>query len=242
MRLFLALLLLLPGVARAGDFGVSPIRIELDRSARSAVLTVSNDDKRRLGFQVRALKWSQDESGQDRYDETDELVYFPQQLEVPAGESRIIRLGYRTPPQAAERTYRLFVEEMAEPAPGAAPRTGVAITLRFGVPVFVRPPVAQLKGELELDASGGQGEALVRNTGNVHFRISSVRLTGVDASGAATFEQSVDGWYVLAGANRPHRVKIPPAACAATRALRAEALAEGLVLRAEQPLKADACR
>lgn len=46
--------------AYAGDFGVSPIRVELDRGTKSALITVSNEDSRPLAFQVRALAWTQD--------------------------------------------------------------------------------------------------------------------------------------------------------------------------------------
>jgi len=228
--------------AIGGSFGVSPIRIDLDRSARSSVITVTNDDERALSFQVRAMEWSQDASGRDQYAESSDLVYFPQQLQIPAKERRVVRVGYRVPAVQAEKTYRLFIEEIADEATRNLSQTGVAIVLRFGVPVFLRPLTASERGELDLSVAGGAVRALVRNTGNVHFRLNDVRIEGVGAAGQSTFETTVNGWYLLTGAERIHEAVIPPGACAATQRVRVKALSERLALRAEQPLAPDACR
>jgi len=228
--------------AIGGNFGVSPIRIDLDRSARSSVITVTNDDERTLSFQVRAMEWGQDDSGRDQYTESSDLVYFPQQLQIPAKERRVVRVGYRVPAVQAEKTYRLFIEEIADEATRNLSQTGVAIVLRFGVPVFLRPVNASERGDVALSVAGGTVRALVRNTGNVHFRLNDVRIEGVGAAGQSTFETTVTGWYLLTGAERVHEAAIPPGACAATQRVRVAALSERLALRAEQPLAPDACR
>jgi fimbrial chaperone protein len=233
--------LILTSTACAGDFGVSPIRVDLDRGTKSALITITNDDARPLAFQVRAMEWTQDAGGADRYADSADLVYFPRQLKVPPKESRVVRVGYKVPALQAEKAYRLFIEELADP--DARPsQTGVAITVRFGVPVFLRPANMRLAGEVSLNAEAGAARALVRNTGNAHFRIASVRYTGLDAAGKTVFEQAVDGWYLLTGVERPYVVKLPPEQCALARTLRAEAVAEGLSLRAEQPLGPGHCR
>lgn len=232
---------MLASAACAGNFGVSPIRVDLDRGTKSALLTVSNDDARPLAFQVRAMEWTQDAAGADRYADSADLVYFPRQLKIPPKESRVVRIGYKVPAVQAEKAYRLFIEELADPDARSA-QTGVAITLRFGVPVFLRPAQVHLAGELALGAEGGAARALVRNTGNAHFRIASVRYTGLDAAGQTLFEHAVDGWYLLTGVARPYIYKLPPELCARTRTLRAEAVAESLSLRAEQALAPGDCR
>jgi fimbrial chaperone protein len=232
---------LLSLAAHAGDFGVSPIRVDLDRGTKSALITIANDDSRPLAFQVRAMEWTQDDAGSDRYADSADLVYFPRQLKVPPKESRVVRVGYKVPAVQAEKAYRLFIEELADP--DARPsQTGVAITLRFGVPVFLRPAEPRLAGEVALSAEAGTARALVRNTGNAHFRIASVRYTGLDAAGKTVFEQALDGWYLLTGAARPYVFKLPPEQCALARTLRAEAVAEGLSLRAEHALGPGHCR
>lgn len=227
--------------ALAGNFGVSPIRVELDRTTKSALVTVSNDDAKPLGFQVRALEWTQEANGADRYTETTDLVYFPQQFKVAPNENRVVRVGYKVPATQAEKTYRLFIEELADPARDAA-ATGIAVTLRFGVPIFLRPATPNLSGALGFAKQAGALQVLVKNTGNVHFRIASVNLTALGAGGEKLHEQSVDGWYVLTGVQRPYTLKLPPDVCQKTRLVRVEAPADKLVLRAEQELAPADCR
>jgi len=225
----------------AGNFGVSPIRVELDRSTKSALVTVSNDDSKPLAFQARALEWTQDENGADRYTETTDLVYFPQQFKVAPGENRVVRIGYKVPPTQAEKTYRLFIEELADTA-RAPTQTGVAVTLRFGVPVFLRPAAAAPAGEAQLSVSSRNVRALLKNTGNVHFRPASVRLVGLGAGGETVYDQTLDGWYVLTAAQRPYSFTLAPEVCSRLRMLRVEAPAEKLVLRAERSLEPEDCR
>ena len=227
--------------AVAGNFGVSPIRVELDRATKSALVTVSNDDTKPLAFQVRALEWSQEPSGADRYTETTDLVYFPQQFKVAPNENRVVRVGYKVPATQSEKTYRLFIEELADPQRDAS-TTGIAVTLRFGVPIFLRPAAANAAGELQLSMASGTAQVTVRNTGNVHFRLASVNLTALGAGGEKVHEQSVDGWYVLTGVQRPYVLKLPQDVCQKARLVRVEAPAEKLVLRAERELAPADCR
>ena len=239
-RLLACLCAAFASLASAGDFGVSPIRVDLDRGTKSALVTVTNDDHKPLAFQVRVMEWTQDIAGADQYADSTDLVYFPRQLRIPPKESRVVRLGYKAPASHVEKAYRLFIEELADPERDPA-RTSVAITLRFGVPVFVRPASMHLAGELNLTAAGGAPVALVRNTGTVHFRIAAVRYAGIGHNGETLFEQSIDGWYVLAGSQRSYSLAPPPGMCAKAALLRAEAVAEKLVLRAERPFVPQDC-
>lgn len=225
----------------AGDFGVSPIRIELDRATKSALVTVTNDDSKPLAFQARALEWTQDEKGADRYTETTDLVYFPQQFKIAPNESRVVRLGYKVPAAQNEKTYRLFIEELAD-AKREPTQTGIAVTLRFGVPVFSRPAAARSSGDAELTVSARNVRALLKNTGNVYFRPDSVRLLGLGAGGDTLFDQTLDGWYLLAGAQRPYSFTLPPDICPKLRTLRLEAPVDKMPLRAERTLEPEDCR
>lgn len=229
--------------AQAGEFGVSPIRIDLDRATRSSVLTVSNDGATPLGFQIRAFEWTQGPDGADRYEPTNDLVYFPQQLRIPANENRVVRIGYRNPALEQEKAYRVFVEEQVERPEGATgTAAAVAVAVRFGVPVFLRPPATEQKGELAaLSVAGGRAGATVRNAGAVHFRINSVRIEGLGAGGEKTFEHLLDGWYLLAGAQRRYAAPVPDAACRATARVRVEVVADKLRFEAQAPVEPGSC-
>ena len=85
--------------AYAGHFGVSPIRLDLDKGTRTGVIAVSNDGDKPLDFQARAMLWTQDAAGQDRYEDTQALVYFPRQFQRPA--ARKARGAHRLPQPGA---------------------------------------------------------------------------------------------------------------------------------------------
>lgn len=229
--------------ARAGEFGVSPIRIDLDRATRSSVLTVSNDGATPLGFQIRAFEWTQGPDGADVYEPTNDLVYFPQQLRIPANENRVVRIGYRNPALEQEKAYRVFVEEQVErPAGATGTAAAVAVAVRFGVPVFLRPPATEQRGELaQVSIEARRAGATVRNPGTVHFRINSVRIEGLGAGGERTFEHVLDGWYLLAGAQRRYTAPVPDAQCRATARVRVEVIADKLRFESQAPVDPGSC-
>jgi len=197
--------------AAAGNFGVSPIRIDLDRNARTGAVTVSNDDAESpLQVQMKLFAWSQDEEGKDRYEESGELTFFPRIMTLPPKENRLVRAGIRVPATDRERAYRLFIEEIPEPRKAeAAQGAQIAVKVRFGVPVFVKPLKEEPQGEIEkIEISRGTVTVTVKNTGNTHFVIQSISLKSGDL-----FAKEIAGWYLLPGAARSHGAAIPADIC-----------------------------
>jgi len=226
--------------AEAGQFGVSPIRIDLDRGARNGAITVTNDEQAEpLRVQLRLFEWTQDAGGKDEYRESEDLVYFPRLMALEKGEQKVVRVGLRTPALEREKTYRLFVEELpAPPAPGAPGGARVAIAVRFGVPVFVKPAKEEVRGEIEkLDMAKGVLHVGVRNSGNVHFTIKSITA----ASGEA-FSKEAPGWYLLAGAAREHAIELPAEACAKLKRLDIVVKADKLELKGALDVNASMCK
>ena len=81
------------GVACASTFGVTPLRIDLGAKAKSGSVTVANGDTKKLAFQVYAKKWTQKPNGENVYEDTTDLVVFPQQLEIAPGQKKLVRVG-----------------------------------------------------------------------------------------------------------------------------------------------------
>lgn len=194
----------------AGNFGVSPISLDLDRNARSGAITVSNDDADPLRLQIRLFEWTQNAAGKDEYRESEDLVYFPKLMALDKGQQKLVRVGLRLPPGAQEKTYRLFVEELpGPPVPGAPPGARVVMKVRFGVPVFLKPATPEVRGEIEkIDVTKGMLRVTVRNTGNVHFVVGAVAVTGGGA-----YAKEVPGWYVLAGTAHEYAIPVAPEVC-----------------------------
>ena len=227
------LLLLLTPLAQAGDFRVSPIRVDLAGGAKGGgVVNVINEGADPISFQIRAMEWNQDAAGKDVYTETADLVFFPQLLTTAGYEKKVIRVGTKAPAPTQERSYRLFIEEIPrrDDAGGAA----VRIAVRFGVPVFLLPAVARKAGVLE-EARVERGTLVtqIRNTGNVHLQVLELESVGKDEAGAEVFREKPAGWYVLVGAAREQRVAIPAEVCGRIRTLSVTVRDEELTLTRE---------
>ena len=215
------------GTALAGAFGVSPIRVDLDAASRTGLVTITNDDERKLHFQVKLSEWTQDATGEDKYAESSDLLFFPQIFTVDPRDKRLIRIGVKGPPQQRERAYRLFIEEM--PDPNAAPGGGaqIAVLLRFGVPVFVSNGTGEPVPEMMTPAvSKGAIRIPIRNNGTRQIRFEEISLRAGERSIAKTA-----GWYVFPGVTRTFTLPITAQDCPVPAAAELRATADGKEVR-----------
>lgn len=211
----------------AGSFGVAPTRLDFDRGAKSGVIEVSNDDERKLSFQLKLFEWKQGADGKDQYVESQDLIYFPQLFSVNPRDKRIVRVGLKgASVLQAERAYRLFIEELPDPA-GTAGGAEVKVVLRFGVPLFVAPEAPRKSLDLQaVQAAKGKLLMTIRNDGNQSAKFEFLRVRRGE-----TVLAEAAGWYVLAGATRTFEVPMDPAKCVSSGALEALATAEGVALK-----------
>jgi fimbrial chaperone protein len=218
-------------------FGVSPIRVDLGPSARSGAISVSNDDQIPLSFQMKLVRWTQNDKGEDVYEDSKDLVYFPRLMSIEPKQKRVIRVGTQAPPGPEELTYRLAIEEMTpleEGARGAA----VAVRMRFAVPVFVAPLAPSIKTAVEnLAVARGEVRFVVANTGNQHVRVEAAKVLRGDRVVA-----EVAGWYILAGARRAFVLPLPAAECGKPGALTLAIKGEGIEVSRELTVDASHCR
>jgi fimbrial chaperone protein len=232
-------------LSRAGEFTINPLRVSLDRTTRAAEVSVRNDDKLPLRMQVEAMNWRQDAEGRDQYEPADGLLYFPRAMEIPPGESRIVRVGVRAAPVTREESYRLFIEELPSPSSDAGSQGGTSlrIFLRVGVAVFVAPAQAQWTGEItRLELRGGTVQWSVANTGNAHFRTERVELTGTARDGTRVFTQEFPERYFLPGVVKPLRFDIPREACRQLASIEASVMGEHLDLRRKLDVDPASCQ
>jgi fimbrial chaperone protein len=185
-----------PMPAHAGSFSISPVRLDLSAQARSAALTVRNDEREAL-IQAEVMVWEQVD-GQDRLTPTRDLLVSPAVFTLATGSSQLVRVALRSPPadSGRELSYRLILQEVPQPA--NPDFSGLQLALRLSVPVF-------------LASSGTSGPALdwsattsdeqlvltARNTGDVHARIHSLAISP-DAGGDAALARPV-ATYILPG-------------------------------------------
>jgi len=227
----------------AGEFAIIPLRVTLDRASRSAEVTIRNEDTAPLRMQVEAMSWRQDANGTDQYEPAEGLIYFPRALEIPAGESRIIRVGVRAAPVSQEETYRLFIEQLPPPASDPAPAGAtLRVLLRVGVPVFVAPAQIDRRPAItRFDLQAGQVDLAVTNAGNVHFVADRVEVVAVAGDGSRLHAHRFQERYFLAGVSKPLKVKIPREICAKAASLEASVIGENLDLRRKLDVGPGAC-
>lgn len=223
--LLTALCMPVAGPAHANAFVVHPTRLELGGARVSGALVVRNEGTSPQAFQVKGMRWTQDEEGQDHYTDTADLIYFPRLLTLPPGQSAVIRLGLREAPGSLEKTYRLFIEQMSasgRPDDGAplhassppSPTSRIRVLVRFGAPVFAAPQaLRQGLSMSDLALEQGQARWTLRNEGSRHEVLRAIALRALDAAGAEVFRQEYTGHYLLAGAVRHLRASLPADTC-----------------------------
>lgn len=205
-------LFLTPILALSGEFRVTPIRLDFDRGTKSGVVTIINEGSDKLNLQMKAFEWTQNVEGKDQYTETNDLIFFPRMMTLEKGDEKILRVGIRIPATTKEKTYRLFIEEIPEPR--KAEGVNVAIAIRFGVPIFVKPLKEELKGEIEkIELSKGVLNIVIKNKGNTHFIIQSIDIKGKNARGEESFSRELSGWYLLSGVSRVSTLSIAKESC-----------------------------
>ncbi|MGZ6141841.1 MAG: fimbrial biogenesis chaperone [Myxococcales bacterium] len=212
-------LLLVAGAVHAAGLNVSPVQVRLTPEESKALVTLRNDGQAETRFQVTAMAWDEDAARGMVLAATQEVVFFPALFALKAGESRNVRVGVTVPFGPVERTYRIFIEELPPPEKPSS-TSSVRVLTRVGIPVFVAPVKTLHEVKLsELSLSGGRASVDVRNAGNEHFRVDTVRVEGHAQGGAKVFERQASGWYVLAGGHKRYELELPREECARVRRL-----------------------
>jgi fimbrial chaperone protein len=200
----------------ASTFKVTPVRVTFSGPS-STLLTLRNDSEESLRFQISAFAWSQDAQGGIQLGSTEDISFFPALLALKPGEERKVRVATTVAATDVEKTYRIFFEELPPlDTPKERPAGAqVKILTRMGIPIFVQPA----KGKAQPVIDGGKLQAGkimfdVRNTGNQHFGLQMVKVTGLGANGEQLFDRQAEGWYVLAGSPRTYELEVPGDACA----------------------------
>ena len=244
VRLVLLLCLALgqAGAGWASTFTVNPVQVYLTPKGRSVLLTLRNVSAESLRFQLDVFGWEQNSHGEMELQPTRDIVFFPALLTLGPGEERIIRVGAATPAGAAEKTYRIFVEELPPSSAAALPPGHVRVLTKVGIPIFVEPTKSTSSGRIQ-DAAlrAGQLSFAVRNTGTVHFVVQSIKLIGYGAAGERVLEGALEGWYVLPGGTRRYDLSLPAADCPRIRALGIEVQTTGANLSERIEASAGAC-
>jgi len=191
--------------ALASSVVIWPIDPKIAAGERATALWLENSGAEPITLQVRSFVWSQDEGG-DRLTDQDEIVASPPMVEIAPGTRQLVRVIRRTiRTDAAERSYRIFVDEVPTSAPDLAPGEAgarLSVQMRYSIPLFTYgapEPRGAAGASLRMGVRNldGTRHVEITNTGDRHVRLTDLR-SGSDPAGAI-LRQGLLG-YVLPGA------------------------------------------
>lgn len=192
-----------PRSVDAGQFKISPIRLDLSIDTPISVLNVSNPGVEPLLLHLDVQAWDH-AAGSDRFLDTRDLLLNPMIFELAPGQQQLVRIGLTRPTGAErEQAYRLFIREVPQLA--QRKKRQISTVLHVSLPVFVAPREAGAPDlAWRLERSGATGLVLwVENRGKQHAEISSIALEGPGRAPLAINRQI----YVLPGQSR--RLDLP---------------------------------
>ncbi len=218
-------------VAVAASIHVMPTTLTLGPGKAAAVLTVTNEGDAPIRTQVRVFEWQQTQ-GKDALVPTQKVVASPPMATLAPKQTQAIRVvRVDKSPATREEAYRVVVDEIPDPA--SAPAIGVAVQMRYSVPVFVMPKASMPPASVTVTAQlrGNQLTLQAKNPGESHAQASNVILEH-DGGGTTPVVNGLLG-YVLPGQTMQWTLDVPANAAAKGRPVRVDTSFNG------QPFKVD---
>lgn len=191
------------------SLNVSPVRVNLSDGHSKDVIRITNQEDSVKSYEVEVVAWSQTDERREVYTPTEEILAVPPLFSLNPGEEQLIRVGMLTNADAkTERSYRMFITELAPPEPAKIETTGITMRLQIGIPVFVAPAAAATTTLDFVDYLQIEEQLFVqfRNSGNTHIKVTEVHYT---APGSADKIVTPAVTYILAGKTGYLPVKLP---------------------------------
>jgi fimbrial chaperone protein len=191
--------------ARAQSLSVLPVNIHMAPGEQATTLTVTNQGASKTAVQIRAYAWNQD-GDKDNLTPSNDVVVAPPIASIAPGDSQVVRLILRQPPQGKEATYRIILDQI----PPAAEPGVVHVVLRLSIPIFAQPQTRALAHvEFHAEVKDGQTYLVANNDGLRHEAIREIELTS--SNGQKLKLESGASPYILAGTTRHWKIDAPDA-------------------------------
>lgn len=201
------MLTLLTTQATAGQFSVSPLRIQMTARDRATAITLTNEGDTELVMQADIYHWKQKPDGQDDLELSEDMILSPPILKLPPHSRQVVRLARLRPVQSGDqKTYRLIVREIPE-VQVTQGTVKLQIAMAFSLPIFISPPGT--KRELLCTTERGVTNnirAFCENQGNAYAQPVDFVLKNLEGKQLATKEA---GGYVLPGIRRGFDLSAP---------------------------------
>lgn len=242
----LRLLLALPAVlffardARAAPVSITPTTIVLGPGRTTALVSITNESDGPTRFETSVNVWSESPEGETTLTPSNDVVIFPQLIALAPHETKRVRIGTELPTPAAERSYRLILQELPQINRDTG-RVEIQVLSKISLPVFVADPRAQARPAVAAPIlKDGVLSFDIANSGTAHFMLRQVNVAGRDAKGEA-FTLASNGWYVLAGGRRSYQVALAAADCRRATEITIKTVSDAGPAEIRLPVAANAC-
>lgn len=211
-------------------YGISPVKINLDRATISQDIEINNDNlTEKLRLQVDTYTWQQNSKGEALLAPTREIVAFPALLEIPANTKRTVRIGVRVTPGVNEKTYRVVVKQLrgspsTQTADAPQRQSALSFLLNMSLPVYVNPVNVSKKAELNnAEFTDNKLHFTIANIGNVRIEPGEAILKALTADGAMVANTKIGLGSILANVKREFSLDLPQSQCATIRSITIDA-------------------
>lgn len=173
---FFGLLLLSLSVSAGIKF--NPIQLYIQDSTRQRSTTVSIEStglKKSRIFEISALKWKQNQKGEDILEEDKTLLFNPKTFELKPESKQIVRVGFSQPLSNIdqEQTWRIIFKEVT---PIAEDSASINFLFNFSLPLFAGKQ-ANPKLNLKLERHENQAYLNIDNLAKSHIKIVEILVT-----------------------------------------------------------------
>ena len=184
--------------ARASNFEIVPVVLELSDARQAGAIRFVNKDDHEVSLQVRGNDWVQID-GEDTLTPTSTgLLLSPPIFTLAPGAAQTIRVVARQKGVTTETAYRLYIDEI--PVVSKAP--AINFKFRVSMPIFMEPPDAPDIKMAWQATLHGTPQIQLRNIGNRRIKLLNIVLTL--PSGKKLQPLATPNSYTLVGNSRTY--------------------------------------
>ncbi|MFW6329817.1 MAG: molecular chaperone [Alkalispirochaetaceae bacterium] len=185
-------------------FTVVPMVAEIDLTSQQPRMryTISNDGAAPIAVQIGLMRREIDLDGEESLSPTSELVAYPSQLIIAAGERRTVMVEWQGGSVSVEQPFRVIAEQVPVSfRDDPANRARIRMNLRYVASLYVRPPQSEAEPGVsaatvvfqDAEAGGSEepfAELLLENRGTSRLDLSDLTYA-VSLDDGATLERVV---------------------------------------------------
>lgn len=193
--------LLLWSLSVSAGIKFNPIQLYIQDSTRQRSTTVSVEStglKKSRIFEISAVKWKQNQQGEDILEEDKTLLFNPKTFELKPESKQVVRVGFSQPltNMNQEQTWRIIFKEVTP----IEDDSSINFLFNFSLPLFAGKQVNP-KLNLKLEKLDNQTYLNIDNVAKSHIKIVEILVT--DNKDKEILKKKL-GQYILGG----NRIKL----------------------------------